>query len=102
LYNKPYELPRERTAITLPEATLKQYTGVYELSPELIVHIKLEEGKLIGAPEGQEPLQLYPEKMDFFFLKEIDAQLKFNRNEKNEVVSVTLYQNGGEMTGKKR
>ena len=102
LYNKPYELPHDRTAISLTEEKLKEYTGVYELTPQLIIHINLEGGKLIGAPDGQEPLQLHPEKEDFFFLKEIDAQVKFTRNERNEITAMTLYQNGQEMTGKKR
>lgn len=102
LYGKPYELPRERTAIVLQEEILKQYTGVYELSPQLIIHVSVENGKLMGKPEGQEALQLHPEKTDFFFLKEIDAQMKFVRNEKEEVISMTLYQGGREITGKKR
>lgn len=102
LYNKPYELPRERTAIILPDDLLKQYTGLYELSPELVITISLENGKLIGKPEGQEALQLHAEKKDLFFIKEIDAQIKFTRNEKDEVDSMTLNQADREMTGKKR
>jgi hypothetical protein len=102
LYDKPYELPRERTAIVLSEDILKQYTGVYEISPEFIIHVKLENGKLMGEREGQGSIQLHPEKMDFFFLKEIDAQIKFTRNKKNEVVSMTFYQRGEEKPGKKR
>ena len=68
----------------------------------MVVHVKFEQGKLIGEPEGQEPLQLHPEKKDLFFLKEIDAKIRFNRNETGEIISMTLLQNGGEMTGKKR
>lgn len=102
LYNQPYQLPVEKTAIEVAEEILKQYTGIYELSPELIVTIRLENGKLIGQPEGQEALELLPEKADWFFLKEIEAQIKFSRNEKNEVIEMTLMQNGRELTGKKR
>ena len=95
-------MPRERTAIVLSEEILKQYTGVYEISPEFIIHVKLENGKLMGEREGQGSIQLHPEKMDFFFLKEIDAQIKFTRDKKNEVVSMTFYQKGEEKPGKKR
>jgi len=49
----PYELPKEKTAISLAEEVPEQYTGVYELSPELVITISLEAGKLIGKPEGQ-------------------------------------------------
>lgn len=49
----------------------------------------------------QDPAQLYAEKEDFFFLKVVDAQVKFTRNEKNEVDGMVLYQNDNETKGKK-
>lgn len=102
LYHQPYELPFTPVAIYLSEEELKQYVGVFELNADMVVHVKFEQGKLIGEPEGQEPLQLHPEKKELFFLKEIDAKIRFNRNETGEIISMTLLQNGGEMTGKKR
>lgn len=102
LYNLPYKLPEEKKAILLSEEVLKQYSGVYDLSEKLIITISLENGKLIGKPEGQEALQLHPEKEDHFFIKEIDARVTFTRNEKKEVTEMTLLQNGKEMSGKKR
>jgi hypothetical protein len=102
LYNKPYELPKEKTAITIAEDKLNQYVGVYDLSPELIITIRVEDGKLLGKPEGQEELQLHPEKEDSFFVKEVEAEVRFSRNEKKEVTAMTLLQRGREMTGKKR
>ncbi|MEP7372774.1 MAG: serine hydrolase [Chitinophagaceae bacterium] len=102
LYNLPYEIPKEKTAISLPEEVLKQYVGVYELSPQLVIAMRVENGKLIGQPEGQGAIELHPEKEDQFFLKEIEAQVIFTRNEKKEVIEMKLLQNGREMTGKKR
>lgn len=102
LYNLPYQLPEEKKAIVLSEEVLKQYAGVYDLSEKLIITISLENGKLIGKPEGQEALQLHPEKEDHFFLKEIDARVTFTRNEKKEIIEMILLQNGKEMSGKKR
>ncbi|MGK2861327.1 MAG: serine hydrolase [Chitinophagaceae bacterium] len=102
LYNMPFELPKEKAEIALPAEVLKQYVGVYDLNPQLIIHISFQDGKLMGQPEGQGTIQLRPEKMDFFFLKEIGADVTFTRNENNEVVSMTLHQGGQEITGKKR
>ena len=68
----------------------------------MVITISLEDGKLIGKPEGQEALQLHPEKEDQFFIKEIEAQVNFKRNEKKEINAMTLLQNGREMSGKKR
>jgi hypothetical protein len=102
LYNMPYELPKEKITITVAEDILKQYAGVYDLSPELIITVSVEDGKLMGKPEGQEQLQLRPEKEDVFFVSEVEAEVRFTRNDKKEVTTMTLLQRGREMTGKKR
>jgi CubicO group peptidase (beta-lactamase class C family) len=102
LYNMPYELPKEKATITVAEDVLKQYIGVYDLSPELIITVTVEDGKLMGKPEGQEQLELHPEKEDVFFVSEVEAEVRFTRNEKKEVTTMTLLQRGREMTGKKR
>ena len=102
LYDKPYELPKEKKSISLSPDVLKQYIGVYDLSPQLIITVSFENGKLIGKPEGQEALQLHPEKEDQFFLKGVEAQINFYRNEKKEVVAMSILQNGKETKGNKR
>jgi CubicO group peptidase (beta-lactamase class C family) len=102
LYNLPYELPKEKMAITVAAEILNQYIGVYELSPELIITVSVENGKLMGKPGGQEQLELRPEKEDAFFVSEVEAEVRFTRNEKKEVTAMTLVQHGKEMTGKKK
>ena len=37
----------------------------------------------------------------FFFLKVVDAQLQFEKNEKDEVVKLFLLQNGNKLEAKK-
>jgi hypothetical protein len=44
---------------------------------------------------------LFAEKEDFFFLKVVEAQVKFIRNEKKEISSLVLLQNGQETEGQK-
>jgi hypothetical protein len=102
LYDKPYELPKEKKSISLAPDVLKQYIGVYDLSPQLIITVSFENGKLIGKPEGQEALQLHPEKEDQFFLKGVEARINFYRDEKKEIVAMSILQNGKETKGNKR
>lgn len=101
LYGKPYELPKERKAIVLDEQTLKQYEGGYELNPGFVLTVTLKSGKLMVQPTGQPEFELFAEKADFFFLKVVDAQLQFKRNDANVVDSVVLFQGGREMPGKR-
>lgn len=101
LYGKPYELPKERIAIQVPEATLKQYEGEYNLFPNFNIVMTVKDGMLMGQPTGQPQSPLFAEKKDFFFLKIVDAQVGFTRNDKQEVTGLILYQNGRETPGKK-
>jgi CubicO group peptidase (beta-lactamase class C family) len=102
LYDMPYELPKEKSAITVPEEILKQYIGVFDVTAQLIITVTVEDGKLMGKPEGQEQLELRPEKEDVFFVSEVEAEVRFTRNDKKEVTGLTILQRGQEMSGKKR
>jgi CubicO group peptidase (beta-lactamase class C family) len=97
LYNKPYEVPQARKAIVLPEEKLKQYIGEYTINERLQLSIALKGAELIATPTGQKEAVLYPEKEDYFFVKVPDLQLKFTRNEKQEIDGFILYQNGHEV-----
>lgn len=97
LYSKPYEIPQERKAITLPEEKLKQYIGEYTINEKLQLSITLKGGELVASPTGQPTAVLHAEKEDHFFVKEPEVQLHFTRNEKQEVTGFILYQNGREI-----
>lgn len=101
LYNKKYELPKERKPISLDEQTMKQYEGEYEIKPGLIVKINAKDSVLIATPTGQRDKTLFAEKKDFFFEKEEDVQLEFTRNEKNGIDGFVFHQSGHEIKCKK-
>jgi CubicO group peptidase (beta-lactamase class C family) len=101
LYNKPYELPKRRTVIAVTQEKLKDYIGEYEIRPTLHVVISIKDGELLASPTGQKPNFLYAEKEDFFFLKDIDIEIEFKRNEKKEIDSFILHQNGAKIPCKK-
>jgi hypothetical protein len=50
---------------------------------------------------GQAPLPIFPESETQFFLKVVDAQVRFNSDETGNVNSLTLFQGGREMPAKK-
>ena len=101
LYNKPYQLPKKKTVIAIPEDKLKEYIGEYEIRPDLHVIISIKDGELLASPTGQSPNPLYAEKEDYFFIASADIQVEFIRNDKKEVDSFILHQNGGKITCKK-
>jgi CubicO group peptidase (beta-lactamase class C family) len=94
LYGKPYQVPVERTTVAVRPEVLASYVGRYELAPTFVLTVTLEDGKLMTQATGQGKLQVYPESETKFFLKVVDAQLTFARDEAGKVTHVTLHQNG--------
>jgi CubicO group peptidase (beta-lactamase class C family) len=98
LYGLKEEIKKETP---IASDSLNHYTGKYELAPEFILTVFIEEGKLFGQATGQGKVQLIAEKQDIFYVKEVEAKIKFERDEKGIVRSMVLYQNGQEVPGSK-
>lgn len=96
-----FPLKAIKKTIDLDEATLASYVGQYELAPGFILTVTLEEKQLIAQATGQGAIPVYPESETKFFYKVVDAQLAFQKNDNGKVESVTLFQAGQEVVGKK-
>jgi CubicO group peptidase (beta-lactamase class C family) len=101
LYDKLVTLPEVRSEITLSTDALSKYTGVYELAPQFFIKIFVEDGKLYEQATGQQKLQLFAQKQDYFFLKIVDAQIEFEKDESGKINSLTLFQGGKKLKGNK-
>ncbi len=97
LNHQPYDFPKPRTEIEVDTAILKQYVGDYQLSPELILTIALEDGQLTAAAKGQGKTELFAEKENFFFVKMADMQIEFTKNALGKVTKLIFYQNGQQL-----
>ena len=93
--------PQERKEIKVTEKVLKTYVGDYEMGPDRILHITLENGSLWGQPGAQEKKQLFAETQTKFFLKDLDIQLTFQKDAKGNVTGLQLVQRGNPSEGKK-
>jgi D-alanyl-D-alanine-carboxypeptidase/D-alanyl-D-alanine-endopeptidase len=87
-------------AIELPESTLEQYVGLYEMKAESIFTITKEGTQLFGHVTGQERFEIYPENDTLFFLTVVEADITFQLKEGN-VESLMVYQGGKIYTGNK-
>jgi CubicO group peptidase (beta-lactamase class C family) len=95
-------LPTERKEVTVSPEILKQYVGTYELTPKFSLAITLEGGQLISQGTNQEKVPMFAESETMFFLKLVDAQIEFVKNEKGEVTNMVLHQNGRDVKGVKK
>ncbi|MCI0751275.1 MAG: hypothetical protein L0Y35_05520 [Flammeovirgaceae bacterium] len=67
----------------------------------LIIKVWREEKKFKAQATGQPAFDIYAESERKFFLKVVDAKMEFNRDDKGSVVSMTLFQGGQIIPGKK-
>ena len=114
-YKKSLELNPQNTGATRMLTTLTgekketsvdpklydSYAGDYELAPNFIITITNEGGKLMGQATGQPKNELFPSSATEFFLKVVDAQVTFVKNEQGQVTQLILHQGGRNMPGKK-
>jgi len=93
-HGETVQSPSERKEIALPAETLAKYVGSYELAPGMTLAIRLDGNQLKAQLTGQGQLPIFPESETKFFLKIVDAQLEFGRDEAGAVTDVVLHQNG--------
>ncbi len=98
--SKLAQLKFKSDATELSEATLSRYVGVYELSPVFKITITKEGKQLYGQATGQNRFEMFPESDTLFYLTVVQAKISF-LIEEDEVKSLTLFQGGQEIPGRK-
>ena len=87
--------------VVVPEAILESYIGIYELMPSFKITITKEGTQMKAQATGQPIADIYPKSNDEFYLKVVPAQIIFIKDDNGEIESLTLFQNGQELNGKK-
>lgn len=90
-----------RRAITLDSKVLDDYKGSYEVVPGVRMSVTVNDGKIFLQLPRQAPVHLYAEAKDKFFVRVVDAEITFERDEKGQISGVVLHQNGRDTKGKK-
>jgi len=95
--------PRAPTPDEVEVATevLQDYVGDYQLAPEMIATFTVENGQLFTQLTGQQRFPLFASSETEFFLKVVEADLRFERDASGQVVRVILNQNGQAMPANK-
>ena len=73
-------------------SNLEDYEGVYDLGNNMKMTVTRKGSQLFAEVGGQASYEIFPLKKDEFFWKVVEAKVKFNRNEKGEVVSGSFEQ----------
>lgn len=101
LFGEKYEIPKGKKEIAVNAKIYETYAGQYELAPNFIFTVTVENGKLMVQATGQPSAELFPESETQFFLRVVDAQITFVKDAKGAVTGLILRQNGQNVPAKK-
>lgn len=94
------EIPGARVEVKVDPKILDQYTGQYEIKPGIVLTVTKEADRLMAQLTGQPKFDLFPESENKFFLKVVDAQISFVKDDNGQVTHLILHQ-GGDTQAKK-
>jgi serine-type D-Ala-D-Ala carboxypeptidase/endopeptidase len=96
-----FSAPKERKEVKLDAKILESYVGEYELAPTFKIKITREGDRLFEQATGQPAFEVFAEKEGEFFLKVVDAQITFLKDESGAISSLVLHQNGADQKARK-
>ena len=80
---------------------LETYVGEYELAPTFSIVVTLEDGALFAQATGQQTFPIFAESETEFFLRVVDAQVSFTKDDSGAVTGMILHQNGANQPARK-
>jgi len=95
-------LTSERKEINVAKDILMRYVGTYAITPTIKNVITLEDGHLMTQLTNQPKLPLFAESETTFFLKVVDAQVEFSKDDKGAFTILTIHQGGRDTRGLKQ
>lgn len=96
------------TRVALPKVVhvatsdLQRFVGIYQLAPDFEITITRNGDQLQEQATGQSALPIYPSGGNSFFLKGVDAQIRFATDQNGKVTGLVLHQNGEDHAGRLR
>ena len=82
-------------------ANLGDYVGRYPLAPTFVMSVTTDQGRLFLQATGQSQLLLVPAGIDRFKVKDVEAEVSFERDAAGKVVALVLHQNGMDQRAKR-
>lgn len=88
-------IPKERQAVAIDPKLFYSYAGDYEVAPGVILSVTQgAPGHYYAQLTGEPKFEIIAESDTQFFLKDVDAQLEFQKDASGKVTEVVLHQAG--------
>jgi CubicO group peptidase (beta-lactamase class C family) len=98
VFGAPYEIPRERKAVTVDPNVLAQYVGEYKIAtPPIDIIVTLDNRRLLAQIAGRLKLALSAASETTFFSTDVNAQMTFLKDAAGQVTGLTLRLEGNDL-----
>ena len=91
----------ERVEVAVSEDILETYVGEYELAPTFTIVVTREGGALFVQATAQPRFPVFAESETKFFLRAVDAQVSFTKDDAGSVTGMILHQSGVDQQARK-
>jgi len=88
--------PRHRT-VAVDSRLLPRLVGRYQLTPDMVLSVVQDKGRLFARATGQRQFEIHPEGPNRWFPKVIDAELRFDDADPDHARYLILRQGGEDM-----
>lgn len=83
--------------LKIDNSVLSKYAGQFQLAPDFILTIRVDGNKIFAQATGQSEFEIFPSSETKFYLKVVNAQIDFVKNDDGDFNKLILYQNNREM-----
>lgn len=94
-------IPADRQEVKVDPALFDAFAGTYNLFPGFNLVITREGDQLFAQATGQQKLELHPAGELVYFLREVEAEVRFVRGADGKAESLVLDQGGRQSPGKR-
>lgn len=92
--------PNIKKRVTVPVGILQTFTGQFQLAPNRVLTVLLEEGRFYVRMQGEMKRELFAETPNKFFLRDLPYEVEFVKNT-DGVINLVLYAGGDKMDVKR-
>jgi D-alanyl-D-alanine-carboxypeptidase/D-alanyl-D-alanine-endopeptidase len=90
---------QEKSKATVDPAIYADYVGQYRVNPRFTLTVTRENDRLFAQGSYQPVFELIPEGKDVFFIKTVEARVRFKRDPDNRVTQMVVSTASGEESG---
>jgi CubicO group peptidase (beta-lactamase class C family) len=96
-FGEPYERPSARKVAKVDPKVYDAYVGRYQVEPKVIASVAREGDHLRIRLTDQPEIEMFPESESVFFLKVVEATIRFVKDDKGKVGHMVIRQGGREV-----